>query len=132
MTRASSAACSSVDAAERRPVMMRVVGDARRVQLGGVLMRHAGIALSRQVWLTILSPAGETAGHSGEGHMAMFPPGTERTRAGIAVLAVAAIALHLALQYAVPAAGVSNLGHLSSLPLWVALAAGGGPLVIEL
>ncbi|HEY1375208.1 MAG TPA: heavy metal translocating P-type ATPase [Gemmataceae bacterium] len=64
--------------------------------------------------------------------MAMFPPSTERTRAGIAVLAVAAIALHLALQYAVPAAGLSNLGHLYSLPLWVALAAGGGPLVIEL
>jgi len=45
----------------------------------------------------------------------------------IAALAAAAIATHLSLRYAV---GVGPSGHLA--PLWVALALGGGPLVVDL
>jgi heavy metal translocating P-type ATPase len=50
-----------------------------------------------------------------------------RKQSAIAILAVVAIALHLILRYA---AGVSETT--ANWPLWIALAAGGGPLLWEL
>jgi heavy metal translocating P-type ATPase len=52
-------------------------------------------------------------------------------RAGIAVLALIAIGLHLALRFGVNAGTVGPL-RLADLPLLLALLLGGGPLVVEL
>jgi heavy metal translocating P-type ATPase len=51
----------------------------------------------------------------------------ERRHSTIAVLAIVCIAAHLALRY-----GMTAPEWAARLPLWLALAAGGGPLVLEL
>jgi heavy metal translocating P-type ATPase len=58
-------------------------------------------------------------------------PTLGKNRAGIAVLALIAIGLHLALRFGVDAGTVGPL-RLADLPLVLALLLGGGPLVVEL
>jgi heavy metal translocating P-type ATPase len=63
--------------------------------------------------------------------MSASPPGPDRTRAAIALLAVAAIALHLALRYGINGGTLGPI-PVADLPLWTALLLGGVPLVAEL
>ena len=56
-----------------------------------------------------------------------IPPPKQSPEPYIAGLAIVAVALHLVLRYG---AGVEALAY--RLPLWVALAVGGGPLVLDL
>lgn len=55
------------------------------------------------------------------------PAGPGRSRIAITLLALAAVGAHLALRY-----GVDAGMPVAELPLWIALALGGGPLVVEL
>jgi heavy metal translocating P-type ATPase len=59
------------------------------------------------------------------------PPASDRTHVTIALLAVGAIALHMALRYGVNAGAVGSV-RVANLPLGIALLLGGGPLVAEL
>src|SRR6516165_2748189 len=57
--------------------------------------------------------------------------GPARGRVVIALVALAAIGLHLCLRYGFHVGSIGPV-KVSDLPLWVALLAGGGPLVLDL
>jgi cation transport ATPase len=58
-------------------------------------------------------------------------PSPGRYRVAIAIMALAAIAIHLILRFGVDA-GTMGLVRVCDVPLWIALLIGGGPLVFDL